>query len=523
MSTSVISPQDIVRAPKVEAPQERKLRASSYVIFVDLPDNSEQMLLVHGYTGAYDLVSQKVATYVRSLEVNKAPRPLYGVWTPAPMINGEVEVPSDQTVNLLKKRGYLTEKTVVEEEAFFVRIAKKLHEKALRGLPNFIFMPTYDCNLRCAYCFQDHMRTDPTFSHLLRSMTKPMIDRIFAGIIDIETHHDLPADDEYVRRIGFFGGEPLLARNRRVIDYIVKKANDAGKANFWAVSNATELDAYQDLLNPQGISMIQVTMDGPMEEHDKRRIYANGGGSYERIVKHVTMALEQGVQIQMRMNIDRINIEYLPRFADDIVARGWNKYPGFSAYTAPIHASNDNVDTRTTFTSWTLDKALNALREEYPVMHVIRRPDDGLMDRARSLIENQGYPNLHAEFCGAHSSMYVIDPFANIYACWERTGNESVRSGFITPEGKYEFNQLEAMWRSRDVTTNKICRQCRYALNCGGGCAVYAEGASNGESGIFTNHCDGYAARFRASVAEAYKQYISGVKANVPIEMACDR
>lgn len=503
--------------------KERKLRASSYIIFVDLPDNKEQMLLVHGYTGSYDLVSQKVATYVRSLETGKLPRPLYGVWTPAPAIEGEIEQPSGQTVELLKRRGYLTEKTVEEEEAFFSKIARKLHEKALRALPTFVLMPTYDCNLRCPYCFQDHMRTNPTFSHLLRAMTKPIIERIFAGILDIETYHDMPPADQYVRRIGFFGGEPLLARNRRVIDAVINKANSLGKSSFWAVSNATELETYQDLLNPECISSVQVTIDGPMEEHDKRRVHADGSGSYEKIAKNVTMALEQGVSIQLRMNIDRNNIQFLPTFAEEIIARGWNTYPRFTAYTAPIHAANDNVDARTTFNSWTLDKALNKLREEYPAMQVIRRPDDALQDRARALIENKGIPQLHAEFCGAHASMYVIDPFANIYSCWERTGNENIRSGYISPEGKYVSDKLNAMWRSRDVTTNKICRQCRYALNCGGGCAVYAESNSNGENGIFTNHCDGYAARFRASVAEAYLNHVNGVQATQVVATDCDR
>ncbi|MDQ2901979.1 MAG: SPASM domain-containing protein [Ktedonobacteraceae bacterium] len=512
--------KDSCEAESTENTGQYPLRASSYTIFVDLPDNSEEMLLVHGYTGAYDLVSQKVATYIRSLESRNPPRPLYGVWTPAPLVDGEVARPSEPTIDLLKRRGYLTEKTLEEEEAFFVKIANAYHAKMLRATPSYVLMPTYDCNLRCAYCFQDHMRTDPTYSHLLHAMSKPIIDRIVNGMLDIETKHDLPPADDYVRNIGFFGGEPFLARNRRVIDYIIDKVHSIGKASFWGVSNFTDLDAYEDLLGPDCIKMLQVTVDGPALEHNKRRIYADGSGSFDRIARNVSMALERGVQINMRMNIDRINIEFLPELAEEIIARGWNKYPHFSAYTAPIHAANKNVSVKTTFDSWSLDKALNQKRLEYPAMHVIHRPDDPLKDTAQRLIEQQGQPFLHAQFCGAHASMYVIDPFASVYACWERTGDAKVRMGHITPQGKYEVEEnLSKMWRSRNVTTNKICRQCRYALNCGGGCAVRGKG---GSENIFTNHCDGYAARYRASVAEAYVAHRAGIKVANQIENLCD-
>src|SRR6185295_10151224 len=60
----------------------KTLRTSSYTIYVDLPGESDQMLLVHGYTGAFDKVSRRVATYVRSLERKRAPKPLYGEWSP---------------------------------------------------------------------------------------------------------------------------------------------------------------------------------------------------------------------------------------------------------------------------------------------------------------------------------------------------------------------------------------------------------------------------------------------------------
>jgi hypothetical protein len=44
----------------------RSLRTSSYVIYVDLPHNDHEMLLVHGYTGAFDKVSKRIATFVRA-------------------------------------------------------------------------------------------------------------------------------------------------------------------------------------------------------------------------------------------------------------------------------------------------------------------------------------------------------------------------------------------------------------------------------------------------------------------------
>src|SRR6185295_8716230 len=146
------------------------LRTSSYTIYVDLPGNSQEMLLVHGYTGAYDKVSRRVATYVRSLAARRPPKPLYGDWSPEPKIEGEVPTPSDQTLDVLKRRGYLTEMSFAEEENFFEKLVGTFHQRSTTWQPSYMVMPTYNCNLRCSYCFQDHMRTDPRYSHLLRMM-----------------------------------------------------------------------------------------------------------------------------------------------------------------------------------------------------------------------------------------------------------------------------------------------------------------------------------------------------------------
>ncbi len=498
------------------------LRASSYVVYVDLPDTDQELLLVHGYTGAYDRVSRGVATYVRSLEARRAPKPLYGEWTDSPSVPEGTAPPSSATLEILRRRGYLTELTLEQESEIFARLATSLHERKARQMPSYIFMPTYQCNLRCAYCFQDHMRTDPRFAHLLRTMTPQMVDRIFAAMPRIEALHGIEPNGSHHRRIGFFGGEPLLAENRSIVEHIMTQARSCGSADFWAVSNATDLDAYADLLGPGQLADIQVTLDGPPAEHDQRRIYADGSGSFERIASNVTLALTHGAGISVRLNLDRNNIATLPRLADEIIDRGWDRHPGFSAYTAPIRAENDKTDARSTFSTWELDKALVELRSRFPQLEVIRRPDDGIKNRARRIFSEAlaEAPSYREAFCAAHQGMYLFDVFGDIYACWEKTGDTKVRSGYVTADGNVVIDAaVNALWRSRTVASNPVCRSCRYALYCGGGCAVLAM-ASTGK--YHANFCDGFANRFRANVAEAYLEHIGGVELAVKKDRVCD-
>jgi uncharacterized protein len=497
------------------------LRTSSYVIYVDLPDNREEMLIVHGYSGAYDRVSRNVGSYLRSLEAGPAPAPLYGAWSSSPSEPTDCAPPSEATIERLKKRGYLTEKTKDDEEQFFTQVADQHHGQMQHGRLTYILMPTYDCNLRCSYCFQDHMRTNPAFGHLLRTMQPSMIDRMLKAWTRIEARHHMPAG--FRRDITFFGGEPLLARLRPTIESILEKTKALGQARFGAITNATDLDAYRDLLHPEGISWLQITLDGPQREHDQRRIYADGSGSYERIARNLTMALEQGVRVSVRMNIDRTNIDQLPELADEIVARGWNRYSNFSAYTAPIHANNGKTEVTTTLSSWQLDKALTQMREEYPNMQVISLPDDGMLARVQRLFERQSDPSafFKSSFCGAHNGMYVFDAFGDIYSCWERTGNPGIRIASITEDGDVVWDEAtQKLWRSRSVTSNPTCRKCRYALYCGGGCAVLA---MDFRHEFFTNFCDGFGSRFRYAVAKAYENNLAqgGAEAARERESVC--
>jgi uncharacterized protein len=501
----------------------QRLRASSYTIYVDLPDNSEEMLLVHGYTGAYDKVSRRVATYVRSLEARRPPRPLYGAWSPEPEVEGLVPAPSDESIKILKARGYLTEMSLEQEEEYFEKFVAKLHAGQMRQMPTYMIMPTYNCNLRCSYCFQDHMRTDPRFSHLLRTMQPAMADRILAAMGKIELLHGVQEIIPRRRVIGFFGGEPLLESSRPIVEYVVESAMALGPSSFWAVTNGTDLHAYEALLSPDKISSLQITIDGPPAEHDKRRIYADGSGSYDRIARNIEMCLERGVNVSIRMNVDRSNINHLPILAEDFCARGWDKNPRFSVHPAPIRAENKNTDAKSTFNTWDLDQALVELMERSPRMNIISRPDDGIKLQVRRLLREpaSSAPSFKESFCSAHTRMYIFDSFGDIYACWDRTGDPTIRIGYLDSQGDVILNtEVNTLWKSRTVASNPACRRCRYALHCGGGCAVLALGKTGRYN---ANFCDGYASRFRENVAEAYLEHVKGVAVDDRCVRVCDQ
>lgn len=503
--------------------ERHDVRASSYTIYVDLPGNDDEVLLIHGYTGAFDKVSRPVAAYLRSLEVGPAPKPLHGEWSNEPVFSSEIPNVTDAVRATLKKRGYLTSLTVEEEEAFFTKMAARRHLAATRRAPAYVLVPTYQCNLRCPYCFQDHFRTDPAHRPLLRTMSAEMADRILRAMAEIEAVHAAAGGNQVERQVTLFGGEPLLAESRSIVEYLWRRLSEAGPIRLSAISNATELDHYRDLLGPDKISFLQVTLDGPPEEHDKRRVYADGSGSFERIAKNIDLALGQGVKISLRMNIDRKNIALLPELGEELERRGWTKSPHFSAYVAPIHGEDrPDHSLKTTFNTWELYDALSRLKQTHPSLSTFGGQDDGLVRRLRRVLDERKdpLPILRSDFCGAHTTMYIFDAFGDIYACWERMGDQNLRIGSMDESGQPRFRpEVMEAWRHRSVTSSPVCRKCRYASYCGGGCAVLAEG-QNGT--IHSNYCDGFGKRFRQSAMIAYQEHLSGATPAGNADRVCD-
>lgn len=480
------------------------MRTSSYTIYVTTSD-PDKVVIINSLSGATDVVRKPVADYLRSMR-----RPGDEQWVAHPTEPiadgplGTVEAPSEHTLERLRRRGYITDVTADEEQQHLVRIVNVIHNKA-KQRPSFLLIPSYDCNLRCAYCFQNDLRVKEENRPRLVAMTPERTDRIFAAIRELQ-----PTDPSAppTRNLTLYGGEPFLAENVKNIEYIVEKAHAEGFTSIGAITNATELQHYPHVMGPGGVGSLQITLDGPREAHNRSRIHKDGlgAGTFDQIVENISLLLPRGVKISLRVNVTRVNAPELGELAAIARERGWADHPNFRAYVAPVHYPSKTPPPEG-FTPHQLDLFMAAsAAERDPGFDLFARPDSGIKGQFLQMFRNKTVVAPRSSFCSSHTGMYLFDALGDIYSCWEWVGFSQLRVGKVDFEtGALSLNtkQLER-WHSRNIANVPTCRKCQYSLYCGGGCAVYA----TAHTGKFMNsHCNSFPAVFQQGVRDAFATY----------------
>ncbi|MDR1996967.1 MAG: 4Fe-4S cluster-binding domain-containing protein [Candidatus Margulisbacteria bacterium] len=159
-------------------------------------------------------------------------------------------------------------------------------------LNSYEIIMTWDCNLRCVYCYE--CQPDKTTTALRQTNKEPLSSGRIDEILDfiVETH------DKHVPELNiiFWGGEPFLAFEQ-IKELIAKfeQAQAAGllktKATYTTTSNLTTLTLEQmQYLQTKPFSIL-VSLDGLPESTDGNR----GRGTFAQVIRN--MALLEGLRI----------------------------------------------------------------------------------------------------------------------------------------------------------------------------------------------------------------------------------
>lgn len=332
------------------------------------------------------------------------------------------------------------------------------------------FVPDYSCNFACSYCYQGEYVPEK------QNLTREIIDAFFDYI-----YMEFAGRKKYIT---VFGGEPLLPgeRQREIISYLIRKSNEAG-LDMAFVTNGYTLVSYLGILKQARIREIQVTMDGTKDIHDQRRFLHGKKPTFDRIVEGIDACIDSGIQINLRMVVDKDNIDDLPALARFAIDKGWTKSPYFKTQIGrnyELHICNSSPEKL--FDRASLYRYLFDLLKEHPHIAEFYKPAFSI---SKYISETGKLPLPLFDSCPACKTEWAFDYTGTIYSCTATVGKRGEELGTFYPVvTKKEDVILD--WQERDITTIDKCRSCEVALACGGGCASVAK---NQNGSVHTPDC----------------------------------
>ena len=446
------------------------LRTSSYMISVKLDSEDGMNMLVHGYTGAIDIVSDSLVEKINNVASG------YSF--------------DDDILLALKKRGYITDRTAEEEAAYVERLAKALFKRSKMSYAYFTVVVTYNCNFRCPYCYEHRDYKD---GNRKITFTREMVDKAYKVMEEIQPKNQLRN-----KVVTLYGGEPLLSENKDIVSYIVCEGVKRGY-RFSAVTNGYELESFADLLSKDKIASVQITMDGSKRTHDQRRMHYTGDGTFEKVMSNVGLALDKGIGVAVRMNTDGRNAGEIAELKRCLEDRGCFSYKSFRFYSAPVKDNENISDADHRALDIISGKSYVQQHEQYHTEDFCQ--DFGITKTLFDAIRDRKPVKFGATFCAAQVNGYVLDPLGCIYPCWETVNKREHLLGIYSGKDVKWNDDVVSLWRSSNINGDAPCLRCRYALLCKGGCPFHRFGKiANAEN------CQFFHSVFNLAANQAYKK-----------------
>ncbi|MFH1465699.1 MAG: radical SAM protein [Pseudomonadota bacterium] len=318
-----------------------------------------------------------------------------------------------------------------------------------RGALTLTVAPTMACNFACDYCFQSHDRSVGVMGEEVRAALVALLDRFARGIRRMH--------------VAWYGGEPLLA-TEAIFDL---SRRFSARCRVARVTYDAMMVTNGHLLTPElaaglfehGVRTIQVTLDGPREAHDQRRVLRSGGATFDRIVANLAGAVEtyQGA-ITARVNIDHRNHERIHVLFDQLAEAGLAGKKNFKIYFAPVEA---------------ITQACHAVvGASMGKLEYARLEASLVAEAARRGLTGAPYPLRFRSTCAAVRPLgFVVLPQGELFKCWDTVDLPETSVGSLFDLEAALAHPTYRAWLDWDPFASEGCRDCNLLPSCMGGCA----------------------------------------------------
>ena len=313
--------------------------------------------------------------------------------------------------------------------------ARRLSEALSNASLHLVVMPTEACNFRCFYCYED----------FLVGRMPPAVVRGLERLLETRA----PALEHL--SLSWFGGEPLLERDLvlLLLEHVARLRGLHPGLGFESdiTTNAWHLDRpLFERMVALGVSVWQISFDGPKEIHDLRRKRADGRGTFDRIWTNVRALrdVEGEFEVRLRVHVDRENREHLPRFLDQC-REAFAGDPRFRLFLRPLSRLGGPNDAR---------------------IAVLADEEGDALACARAQAKERGLrllaPELEGEIChAAWGNSFVVRADGRLSKCTVALAHPRNDIGWLREDGTLEIDAPRARpWMRGLVSGREIELLC---------------------------------------------------------------
>ena len=381
--------------------------------------------------------------------------------------NEDLSKLDSETVIAMKKEGFLVEKNADEALMYknyydSVRLGEGAQKLAIT------LVPSYNCNLACPYCLQGSGK-------LTKKMSQEDIDAVlkFIYLKLSENESNIPIKTLI---IALYGGESMM--NKKDLIYFCTETKKLAEkfqisVEYQTTTNLTLLDdSMIDMIEKFQVCL-QVTLDGAREQHDKRRITKNGGGTYDLIISNLDKLVKRGLKhlITIRINMDSENIQDAEKVFEEASKYSDDVYFGF---LQSFNGYNDEYKE-------------HCVTEEDQSLIVAKKFDEILESKNFTVPQTFGKKS-PCSICSRNR--FYFDCNLDVYKCELLLNQPECRIGKLNLDGTIELEANYYQQMNFSPFEFEKCKSCKLLPACAGGCPAkkYIE-LGNKDGNLMLSNC----------------------------------
>ena len=351
------------------------------------------------------------------------------------------------TIDISKEEGFIVPSDIDETKLLELNYLNSQFNDEYLGI---VIAPTMQCNFACPYCFEPRIK-DKMSMQTQRALIEFIEMHLKKGVKHID--------------VTWYGGEPLIYKD--IIEKLTKQISKLtlqynARYSAYIITNGYLISDNDKLFfKKNNIKGAQITIDGPPNIHDTRRILKSGAPTFNILIENIRKLLLFGVDVSIRVNVDKTNehsLEKLLQILDKEKINNCRVALGHvQSYTPVCQSISSTCITKKHFR--TLEYKFAKLLEKYkfksPLTKIALEPKN--------------------IYCGAvMKNYYVVDPEGYLYKCWNDISIHEHAVGKLGQEQTEKMKLNEAKYLTWSPCNIKKCKQCKELPLCMGGCPFMA-------------------------------------------------